>query len=429
MKNALTLCLLASLPCMAQQAVDVSALPVVTLEGWGQLQLPVPEGYEAICFKGENHFVFSLAKPKQQPALEIYNGFAPAAAEVGERCYAEIAGKRRKGVVVAQEEGGTAHEFLLEDGPAGSSYLITLPGGSDCGLMQAVLAAMRFAETPSTGNTSASDDETPVEAAPPTVQTFKCKGSFTLTVPGDLRVVESKEGDAYLFHFLTPKGDRVLCIYCGYAPAVQTGGETCTAVIAGKETEGNKLTGDVEPSAALPIAAPGKTPREGEEYVLPGGAEGALYHITLYDTPRRGQMLAMLSAMTMAGGSPLPASAQEQSSALRESAEACVRNANLILADVKDRATADAAVSKLCPLADTMQANDKAAAALQRRYGRALHAYLHAPDKPAAELSPTTKQNRSDKPENEIQRVHEADCYGSEALEELLLRFMGIIND
>lgn len=427
MKSALSLCLLAALPCMAQDAVDVSAFPVVTLEGWGKLILPVPPNFEAICFKGEDHFVFSLAKKKEKAALEIYNGFTPPVTENGERCYAEIAGKRRKGVVVPQEEGGTAHEFLLEESSAGASYLVTLPGGPDSGLMSAVLAAMRFEESTVSAPKSVLTAEKPSDA-PGVPQTFKCKGAFSLTVPADLRVVENKTEDAYQFHFMTPKGDLALYIYCGYAPTIQTGGEACTAVIAGKKTEGNKLTGSAEPSAAMAGSAPKHMPTKGEEYVLPGAAEGALYHFIIPEGPYQTRILAMLASMQMSGGSPLPAAAQEKSAALRESAEACVRNANLILSKVKDRAGADAAVAQLQPLADTMQANDKAAAALQQRYGRALHAYLHAPDRPDSELSPTTKSRKTE-PENEIQRVHEADCYGSEALENLLMRFMGIEND
>lgn len=427
MKSALSLCLVAALPVLAQEAADVSAFPVVTLEGWGRFTLPVPPDYEAICFKGEDYFIFSLAKKKEKAALEIYNGFTPAVTTEGERCYTEIAGKRRKGVIVPQDEGGTAHEFLLEEHSAGAAYLVTLPGGPDAGLMTAVLAAMRFIDKPAAESKSILTAETPSDA-PGIPRSFRCKGAFSLTVPADLRVIENKADDAYQFHFMTPKGDLALYIYCGYAPTIQTGGESCSAVIAGKTIEGNKLTGTAEPSAAVAGSAPKRMPAKGEEYVLPGAAEGALYHIIIPEGPYQPRMMAMLAAMQMSGGSPLPAAAQEQSAALRESAETCVRNANLILAKVKDRASADAAVAELQPLADTMQANDKAAAALQKRYGRALHAYLHAPDKPDSELSPTTSARKTE-PENEIQRVHEADCYGSAALEDLLMRFMGIEND
>lgn len=427
MKSALPLCLVAALPVLAQQAADVSAFPVVTLEGWGSFTLPVPPGYEAVCFKGEDYFIFSLAKPKQKAALEIYNGFTPPATEGGERCYAEIAGKRRRGSVILQEDGGTAHEFLLNETPAGSSYLVTLPGGEDSGLMTAVLAAMRLTDTPAPkASTSGAHEQPSEDAGVP--RTFRCKGAFSLTLPPDLRVVENKTADDYQFHFMTPKGNLALYIYCGYAPTIQTGGESCSAVIAGKRTEGNKLTGTAEPSSAVGGSAPKKMPTEGEEYVLPGGAEGALYHIIIPEGSYQQRLMAALASMQMSGGSPLPESAQQQSNALRESAEACVRQANLILAKVKDRASADAAVAELRPLADTMQANDKAAAALQRRYGRALHAYLHAPDKPDSELSPATKNSKTE-PENEIQRVHGEDCYGSTALDDLLMRFMGIEND
>lgn len=426
MKSALSLCFIAAVPVLAQQAVDASAFPVVTLEGWGRFTLPVPPGYEAVCFKGEDYFIFSLAKPKQKAALEIYNGFTPAVTEEGERCYAEIAGKRRKGVITAQDEGGTAHEFLLDETPAGSSYLVTLPGSEDSALMTAVLAAMRFVDTPTAAPPAAAQEQP--SDAPGEPRTFRCKGAFSLTLPPDLRVVENKTADDYQFHFMTPAGALALYIYCGYAPTIQTGGESCTAVIAGNRTEGNKLTGTAEPSSAVGGSAPKKMPTKGEEYVLPGGAEGALYHIIIPEGPYQKRLMAALAAMQMSGGSPLPESARQQSNALRESAESCVRNANLILAKVKDRASADAAVAELRPLADTMQANDKAAAALQRRYGRALHAYLHAPDKPDRELSPTTKSRKTE-PENEIQRVHGEDCYGSTALDNLLMRFMGIEND
>lgn len=413
-----------------QAAADVSAFPVVTLEGWGVLKLPVPPGYEASCFKRENEFVFSLARPKQAPELEIYNGFSPPQTEEkGEATYAEIAGKRRKGYAVTQEDGQVVYEFLLSEKTAGASYLVTLHSCPETKALMAALEAMRFEETARAAEKDSASDST--EAAVSSAvepRTFRAKGSFSLMVPADLRVVESRDGDAYLFHFLTPKGERALCIYCGYAPAVQTGGEVCRATIAGKEVEGSSLSGNLEPSAAMLSAAPGKAPAKGEEYVLPGGAEGALYHIIVYETSYRTRVLSMVGGMQMSGSSPLPESAREQSAQLRQSAETCVRNANIILSKVKDRATADAAVAELQPLADTMQANDRAAAALQKRYGRALHAYLHAPDKPDSELSPTTKSAK-DEPENEIQRVHEADCYGSAALENLLLRFMGIEND
>lgn len=426
MRNALILSLFAALPALTQENVQPSVYPVATVEGWGTVSLRVPPEYEVTCLKRENEFIFTLAKPKSAPALEIYNGFAPPLAGEGENCYAKIAGKRCKGTIVPQENGGETHEFLLPDGPSGSTYLITLHGGPDAKLMQEVMETLSF-DTPAAAPDTAPEKEA-APPPPPTVQTFSCKGSFTLTVPGELRVVETKAEDAYYFHFLTAKGERALTIYSGYSPAVQTGGAACTAEIAGKSTEGNKLTGEIEPAAALIPHAPGAVPGDGEEYVVPGGADGALYHLIVYESPLKKQVLAMLAAMRMSGGSPLPESARQQSTALRESAEACVRAANILLARVTDRATADAAARELLPLADTMQANDKAAAALQRRYGRALHAYLHAPDKSNAELSPGTKQSKN-QPENEIQRVHEADCYGSEALENLLLRFMGIDND
>lgn len=422
MKSALSLCCLAVLPCLAQETADVSTYPVAELTGWGQILIPVPPGYEASCFKSENAFRFTLAKPKQAAALEIYNGFEPTVAEEGERCYAEIAGKRRKGTIVTREDGNMAHEFLLPDGPAGSAYVVTLPASEDSAVMLAVTAALKFDATPA----SRTADVPPAsETAPAEPQTFRAKGTFTIAVPADLRVAETKDGDAYLFHFLNTSGDRVMSIYSGYAPAVQTGGKSCTATIAGNTVEGNVLSADSEPTAALLSPAPGKTPRNGEEYVLPGGAEGALYHITIFDTPHRKVLLGALASMSFSGGSPLPSAAVEKCTALRANAEECMKQANLILSQVKDRTSADAAVEKLRPLADTMQANDKAAAALQQRYGRALHAYLHAPDKPNSELSPTTRQSKN-APENEIQRVHEEECYGSEALDEMLLRFLGI---
>lgn len=427
MKTALSLCLLTVLPCVAQDAVDVSAFPPATAECWGKVTIPVPPGYEVSVFKGDNHFIISLAKGKKKPALKIYNGFDPPEAEEGEKCYADIAGKRRRGLMVTQEDGSKVHEFLLPDGPMGSAYLVTLPPSPDAAVMMAVMNALQF-DTAAATSTRSETEEAPTADAPMTPRTFRVKGSFTLAVPDDLRVTETKDGDATFVHFLSPKGQRVMSIYNGYAPAVQTGGKPCSAVIAGKETEGNKLSGEAEPTAAMLAPGPGKIPADGEEYVIPGGAEGALYHITIFDTTRRAQMLGIVAGMVLSGGSPLPESAQQQIAALRESAETCVRSANLILAKVKDRASADAAVAELTPLADAMQKNDKAAAALQSRYGRALHGYLHAPDKSDEELSPTTKSRRSE-PENEIQRVHEADCYGSEALDDLLLRFMGIDND
>lgn len=427
MKTALSLCLLSVLPAIAQNAADVSAFPPATADCWGKVTLRVPPGYAVSVFKGDNHFVVSLAKGKEKPALEIYNGFAPPAAEEGKTCYADIAGKRCRGLIVTREDGSTAHEFLLPDGPAGSAYLVTLPPSPDAAVMTAVMNALQFdAEQLNSG--SRDKEEAPAEDAPTTPRTFRAKGSLTIAVPDDIRVAETKDGDASFIHFLSPKGQRVMSIYNGYAPAVQTGGKPCTAVIAGKEVEGNLLSGEIEPAAAMISPGPGKISNEGEEYVIPGGAEGALYHITIFDTPRRAQMLSIVAGMVLSGGSPLPESAVQQVASLRESAETCVRNANIILSKVKDRAGADAAVAELKPLADIMQHNDKSAAALQNRYGRALNAYLHAPDKADSELSPTTKSAHH-AAENEIQRVHEADCYGSSALEELLLRFMGIDND
>lgn len=429
MKTTFSLCLLATLPCWAQDAVDAAAFPRATLEGWGIVTLPVPPGYEATGFKGEKHFVFSLAKPKQKPALEIYNGFEPSLTTEGEKCYAEIAGKRRRGVIVPQENGGTTHEFLLDDGPAGSVYLVTLHPTEDAAAIQAALAELRFDTKPTESAPSRRSiaADTPPAESTAAVKTFRGKGTFSLPVPNDVRVVESRDGEAYLFSFLTEKGTCAASIYSGYAPAQHTGGKPCTAVIAGQKTEGSKFSGAEEP---MPddMSSPGAVPTRGEEYLLQGGAEGALYHITVYETPHRDRMLAMLAAMGISGGSGLPDSARQQVTALRTSAEDCVRNANLILSKVKDRESADAAAAQLAPLADIMQSNDKNAAALQQRYGRALQSMLRTPDKPDSELSPTTSSRRSS-PENEIQRVHDADCYGSEALEQLLLRFLGIDND
>lgn len=426
MKTALSLCLLAALPCVAQDAVDVSTFPKATAEGWGKVIFPVPPGYEVAVFKGDNHFVFSLAKPKQKPALEIYNGFEPPASEGGAKSYTDIAGKQRRGLSVEQEDGSTTYEFLLPDGPAGSAYLVTLPPSPDAGLMLAVLKEIRFEDT--TGDTARPAKEAaPPTDAPATSRTFRAKGSFTLAVPDDLRVAEVTYGDSLYVHFLNPAGERVLTIFNGHETATYSGGKPCTAVIAGKETEGNTLKGELPPGAQMPTG-PGSIPKNGEEYVIAGGAEGSLYHITIFDTPRRAQVLGMVAGMVLSGGSPLPESAQQQVATLRASAEDCVRRANLILSKVKDRESADAAVAELAPLADIMQRNDKSAAGLEQRYGRALQSYLSTPDKPDSELSPTTSARRS-APENEIQRVHDADCYGSEALEELLLRFLGIIND
>lgn len=381
--------------------------------------MPVPAGYEVLDKQEGDHHIYLLQLPKQEPDLAIYSGFAPELTEGGKRCSAEIAGETVRGTMHPSEHGGMVRDFILERGVAGAAFHILVREGPATELMLQVLKGLVFHD-----QATAAGTETPVPAAPEpanaetATRTFKCYGSFTLPLPSDIRVLESAAAGSYRFHFIAP-GDRlIMLIYSGHNPETQVGGSPVTATIAGQQVEGSTLTGkhDIEARADAPPAAPAEQDRKGEEYLLPMGADGAVYHIIVYDGPHKSRALGMLAAMSIKAGSALSESTRQQIEAAAKNSAALLAKANRLLATVTDRATADAAVAELDATAKQLAEQDKALEALTRKYGKGVSAYMSTLEKPSD----------SKGSEQEIQRVDEQGCFGSTALRSVLNSLMGM---
>lgn len=429
MNKVLTLCLLAATLDGAAATPGETAAPAapgetapapppmatVALEGWARFTLPVPPGYEVECHKSADHTLYYLRRAKQTPDLILYSGFSPNIDTSGKSCYADIAGKRTKGHVRPTAEGGQAWEFVLEKGVDGAAFVITLPQSPEVNTMLEVLKGLQFRE-----DTPVPKDEPTPDISTAPVQHFKCWGSFALPVPPDIRVVSSSGAESYQFHFIDSADKTAMIIYSGHTPTLQSGGKPVSAVIAGQQVEGQMLTGKTEELQALTPsgAVPMKLVDKGREFVLPRGTDGALYHIVVCEGAQRNRMLAMLAAMSITSGSSLSEPVMQQANTAVQNSRLMLARADRILAKVTNRKTADAAVPQLEELVAQLAVHDKVVDALVRKHGKGVNAYVNTIDQ-----SGDSPQGSG---EHEIQRVYEADCYGSEALEAILQRLMGM---
>lgn len=478
MMKARELMLLCSLlpAAMAQQMTDLTQVPRHVMEGWGTVSLPMPPGYTVRGSLADDCYTFRVVaeattpgKGEGIPYMEIRSQKGVPPIPAGQEVTAVIAGKRVKGVHAAAESGtGGVSSFVMQQGAEGAYLYMTVPDGEYHDLMLALLNRMEVgtpvravavaAEPPAapaepapasaaapapTQPTAAAPAAAPAPAEPaatapvaapaPTVtpapavtepapqpavtaaepvpapaaaadvstaepMSFHIWGTLTLPVPGGLKVVQQNTGDDRIIHFYGSGEKECMTIYSGFTPSVETEGRACSAVIAGLQVKGVRLSGK-------------------QEYLLERGAQGAVLHIIVYEGAEQATMLGMLGRMSLQAPAALSEAVKERTRYVFGETNRITAELNKLFGGVKNESTAAAAVPQMQALLAELRRHEAEMEQLSKRHGRALSAFVGT--LPQA----TVPENGRD---SNIQRVHDADCYGCQALQELLEDFMGL---
>lgn len=376
----------------------------VEMEGWGTFTLPLAADYTVLCISSGDTYTFRVvvagatAPTADTPAvLEIVSAMtAPPAPTAGTPVTIDIGGSKTEGVYTdsAVKGGAPTAVFTTAMGVEGAQLQVTLPDGPHRAAMLASLAKLsaKKSETASPSSDAAPDMSTAVP------QSFRCWGTLTLPVPPDVQVIPQEGTDSYLLHVYGADKREAMTLYSGYAPETESGGKPCANVIAGETVRGTQHA----------------TRRE---YLIERGTQGTVLHIVVYKGAEEARMLAMLAGMNIQAPPTLPDEVKAQARYVFGETDRLTRQLNDLFAGVKDERTAAAAVPKLQELLNALKQQESAMEALSKRYGRAIPAYIGT-------LSPGSPKD--DSREKHIQRVHDAECYGCEALSQLLEDFMGL---
>ena len=254
--------------------------------------------------------------------------------------------------------------------------------------------------------------ESPAPAAPTvphkidlnraTVMQMKCWSPFAIRVPEPtVRMIPQMDADAYVFQFVSQSNKILMTIYSGHNPHVGEKGKACSTVIAGQRVNGWFY---LHPSGA-----------HGQEYVMLVGKDGAALHIIVEMTPYTDLMYQMLEHMSLSEAKPVETKSKAYAAYVYKDINSLNAECVRIFRTVTNRTTADAAAPQVQAVLQVLQKKHEALDALITRSGRSLLPYLQTVD---AELSPED--------EAVIRQLHEADCYGSAALQEALLEFLGM---
>ncbi len=235
-----------------------------------------------------------------------------------------------------------------------------------------------------------------------TVMQMKCWSSFAIRVPEPtVRMIPQMDADAYVFQFIDRNNKILMTIYSGHNPHVGEKGQACSTVIAGQRVNGWFYH---HPSGT-----------QGQEYVMLVGKDGAALHIIVEMTPYTDLMYKMLENMSLSESKPVNNKSKEYAAYVYKDVNSLNAECVRIFRTVTNRATADAAAPRVQAVLNVLQKKHEALDVLITRSGRSLLPYLQTVD---AELSPED--------EAVIRKLHEADCYGSAALQEVLLEFLGM---
>lgn len=377
--------------------------PLVELEGWGTFTLPLSADYTVVCIRSGDVYTFRIvvagptAPTADTPAvLELVSTMTtPPAPAVGTPVTIDIGGSKTEGVYAdsAVKGGAPTSVFTTAMGVEGAQLQVTLPDGPHRAAMLASLAKLSAQKAETTSSSAAAPDMS--NAVP---QSFRCWGTLTLPVPPDVQVIPQEGTDSYLLHVYGADKREAMTLYSGYAPETESGGKPCANVIAGETVRGTQHA----------------TRRE---YLIERGTQGTVLHIVVYRGAEEARMLAMLAGMNIQAPPTLPDEVKAQARYVFGETDRLTRRLNDLFAGVKDERTAAAAVPKLQELLNALKQQETAMEALSKRYGRAIPAYIGT-------LSPGSPKD--DSKEKHIQRVHDAECYGCEALSQLLEDFMGL---
>lgn len=389
----LLLCTL--LPAAAQQAAASPAVTNMVFEGWGTFRLPVPAAYAMNGQQTEADYIFRVVpQHEKKAAMEIISTLTPRPLENGESVVCSIGGKKVSGLYVAKSDDGTEGTtyFQIKRGAEDALLYITVPDGPHREQMLSLLDKLQ-AEEEKKPETTPLPSLTEAET-----QNLPCWGTLTLPVPQGVRIVPQSATEAYLYHVYGAESKPAMTLYSGYEPETTANGKACTAEIAGETVKGLRSAGR-------------------RDFLLERGTKGAVLHIVVYDGRDRELMLAMLKNMKIQAPPTLSDTAKEQARYVFGEMNRLTAEVNKLFRGVHSLSSAEAAVPRMQQLLEELQAQESAMEKLSQSYGRAIPAFVGT-------LTPhSVRENSRDA---EIQRVHDADCYGSAALQSLLETFMGL---
>lgn len=412
MKALTSFFLCCALPAAAQQAVNFDTATSAHFEGWGSFTIPLPAGYNMAGIRsGEGVYTFrivqsgggEITKPPTaaETLMEICSCMTPPPAPEGSEVTATVAGEKVTGTYTAGSNGkGGSTSFLITKGVEGACLAISVPDSPHREVMLTMLEKLQADEAPKTEPQSNTAADTAPDMSAAEAQTFRCYGSITLPVPPGAQVIPQEGVESYLLHVYGPDKKQGMTIYSGYTPSVsEESGRPCPAVIAGESVQGKQL-------------------KDRREYVLERGTQGAVLHIVVFNGDSQALMHAMLQGMVVQAPPSMPEDAKAQARAVFTETVGITAAVNKLFAGVKDAKSAAAAVPDLRVQLQALQKLEAASESLSRKYGRAAAAYIST-------LSPAPSVKDSSIDEH-IQRVHDADCYGCEELQEVLEDFMGL---
>lgn len=254
--------------------------------------------------------------------------------------------------------------------------------------------------TKTVASTSAVVDNIDLNTA--TIMQVKCWSPFSIRVPEPtVRMVPQMDHDSYIFQFVDSNNKILMTIYSGHNLTIASKGEPCTATIAGSKVEGSSYERSVDD--------------RGHEFILLVGKEGAALHIIVPATSHARLMYYMLASMQIAEAKPVSDNTKAYAAYVHKDISTLMSECVRIFSTVTDRRTADAAAPHVRAIMSVLETKHEAMDSLITRSGRSLLPYLQ-----------TLEQDLSPEDEEVIRRLHEVDCYGSTALNELLLEFLGM---
>lgn len=235
-----------------------------------------------------------------------------------------------------------------------------------------------------------------------TIVQMKCWSPFAIRVPEPtVRMIAQTDADAYVFQFVDKNNKILMTIYSGHNPQVGEKGRACSANIAGQRVNGWFYKHE--------------NGTQGQEYVMLIGKDGAALHIIVEMTPYTNLMYKMLQNMSLTESRPVNTKTKQYAAYVSKDINSLVKECVRIFGTVTNRATADAAAPQIQAILSVLQKKHDAMDVLITRSGRSLLPYLQ-----------TLEHDLAPEDEAVIRRLHEADCYGSDALNEALIEFLGL---
>lgn len=235
-----------------------------------------------------------------------------------------------------------------------------------------------------------------------TIMQMKCWSPFAIRVPEPtVRMIPQMDADAYVFQFVDQSNKILMTIYSGHNPHVGEKGKACSTIIAGQRINGWFYK---HPSGT-----------QGQEYVMLVGKDGAALHVIVEMTPYTNLMYQMLEHMSLSEAKPVNSKSKAYAAYVYKDINSLNAECARIFRTVINRATADAAAPQVRAILNVLQKKHEAMDVLITRSGRSLLPYLQ-----------TVEEELSPEDEAVIRKLHEVDCYGSSALQEVLLEFLGM---